>query len=341
MIITPLKFNSSSLTQMTNRIGKCESTTTETMSKPKILISAGGTGGHIYPAQAMVEMLQDKAEILYLEKKIVSSPKNIFKLGYGFLQSLAILLKFRPRLVIVTGGYPAVPIGLATVFLHIPLVLQEQNAFLGKTNRFLARFAKDVIYETPVRREIADVYAKAPLENRDTLLIFGGSQGAQSINKAVEKIDLSEIKVVHIVGRSTDSIPPSPCDSMERGASGVRLEFVNDMASLYAKTRLAVCRAGGSTLAELAACGIPAILIPYPFAAENHQQANAEKYEKASAAVICSSERGSPLSPEALERIIKSLFFDSQKLESMSKQMRILAASQNEEILWTRLRKII
>ena len=300
------------------------------MPKPKILISSGGTGGHIFPARAMVELLQGKAEILYLEKKIVASPKNYFKLAYGFLQSVLVLLSFRPRLVIVTGGYPAVPIGLATVFLHIPLVLQEQNAFLGKTNRFLARFAKDVIYETPVRQEIAGVYARSSFEERDTLLIFGGSQGAQSINEAVSKIDFSGMNVVHIVGRR---------DKLQfvSTAGGVsQVPYVDDMASLYARTRLAVCRSGGSTLAELAACGIPAILIPYPFAAENHQQANAEKYEKAGASVIVN-----PLSPAALERIIKSLFFDSQKLKSMSGQMRKLAAHQNEEILWTRLKKII
>ncbi|MFA5928648.1 MAG: glycosyltransferase, partial [Candidatus Margulisiibacteriota bacterium] len=106
------------------------------MSKTRVLISVGGTGGHIFPARALAEYLQDKAEVFYLEKKIISSSKNLFKILAGSLQALKVMLKFKPQVVIVTGGYPAVPVGLAAFCLRKPLVLMEQNAFLGKTNRF-------------------------------------------------------------------------------------------------------------------------------------------------------------------------------------------------------------
>ncbi|MFH1429022.1 MAG: UDP-N-acetylglucosamine--N-acetylmuramyl-(pentapeptide) pyrophosphoryl-undecaprenol N-acetylglucosamine transferase [Candidatus Margulisiibacteriota bacterium] len=304
------------------------------MKRNRILIAAGGTGGHIYPARAIAEYLYDKAEVLYLEKKIMSSPRNPLKLFIGFCQSIITILKFHPDIIYVTGGYPSVPIGLAAVLFRIPLVLQEQNAFLGKTNRLLARFARDIIYETPVRSEILNVRDKSPFEQRDTVLVFGGSQGARSINEAVEKMDLSGIKVVHLTGThhsslTTHHLNPQSEDSLYR-----KVEFTEDMASLYSKACLVVCRAGGSTLAELAVCGIPAVLIPYPYAAENHQQANAERYQKAEAAVICAN-----LSPEGLESIMRSLYYDRKKLKSMSDNMRKIAGNGINEQIWERLKK--
>ncbi|MFC1478681.1 glycosyltransferase [Candidatus Margulisiibacteriota bacterium] len=280
----------------------------------------------------MSEFLCDKADVLYLEKKIISSPRNLLKVFIGFCQSIKTILSFRPHIIYVTGGYPAVPIGVAAVLFRIPLVLQEQNAFLGKTNRILARFARDVIYETPVRKEVLDAGNKSPFEQRDIVLVFGGSQGARSINEVVDKIDLSGMKVVHITGER-DSGTEGLRDS---GEQYKRIPFTEDMASLYSKTCLAVCRAGGSTLAELAVCGIPAILVPYPYAAENHQQANARKYEKAEAAVICAN-----LSPEGLESIMKSLYFDRKKLKSMSENMQKSAGNGINEQIWERLKKVI
>jgi len=296
------------------------------MSKTKILIVAGGTGGHIYPARAVADYLSNKAKILYLEKKIISSPKNIFKLIFGFFQSILIFLSFRPHAVFLTGGYPALPTGIAAFLFKTPIILQEQNVFLGKTNRFLARFAKEVFFETPVRKEIFAVSNKIPFEKRDTILIFGGSQGAESINKAVEKMDLSELNVIHITGKG---LP-------QNNGSYKQLPFAENMAPLYENTCLAVCRAGGSSLAELSICGIPAILIPYPYAAENHQQANAEKFSKAGAAVIIEN-----LYLDKLESIMKMTYSDKKKLKMMSDNMKKLSDVETCDKIWQLLKKVI
>jgi UDP-N-acetylglucosamine--N-acetylmuramyl-(pentapeptide) pyrophosphoryl-undecaprenol N-acetylglucosamine transferase len=298
--------------------------------KPRILISAGGTGGHILPARAIVETIQDRAAVLYLEKKILSSPKDLFKVFRGFLQSLGIIFRFRPQVVLVTGGYPAVPIGVAAAVCRVPLVLQEQNVFLGKTNRFLARFAKTIVYETPVRPEILHVIDESPFPFRDTVLIFGGSQGAASINQVVQQINWRGLKVVHLTGPGKTPPLPEACDHYEQ------LAYTDDMAALYRRTCLALCRAGGSTLAELAVCGIPAVLIPYPYAAENHQEANARVYVNAGAAVLGRTE-----DPVELESLIRGLMLSKSALAEMSACMLDCARPQANENLWEKLKKLI
>lgn len=293
----------------------------------RLLIVSGGTGGHIYPARAFYEYVKDKADVTYLEKKIISSPRNIWKIICGFFQSLKYLLRFKPNAVFVTGGYGVLPMGLACFLMHKKLFLQEQNVFLGKTNKILAFFAKKVFWQTPVRNSILKV-RENDFKKRHTILIFGGSQGAKSINDVIRKIDWTKFKkVVHIVGKN--NIQTIKNDNYSA------FDYYENMAELYQETCLAVCRSGGSTLAELSVCGIPAILIPYPYAAQNHQMANALQYSNKGCAVICKDQ-----DLFKLEAIIKELYFDRDRLLKMSEQMKELSKKNACEEIWKQLKKI-
>lgn len=344
----------------------------------KAVISGGGTGGHILPAvsisQAMLK-IEPSIKIVYIggkgqrEASIVpkfgldflpihvegfprSFSKKWFKVIYkvprGFIESLSILKKFSPHIVIGTGGYVCGPVLLAAWIRRIPILIQEQNAIPGITNRIVGRWADEIhvpfqeavkffpedktkITPNPIREEITTAYGgKKKLglnEDKTTILFMGGSQGASSINAAAvdamnRLTDLADqIQAIHQTGNlDIQSVKEAynklPFTSLVK-------PFFDNMEDVYSATDMAVCRAGASTLAELTACGIPAVLIPYPYATNDHQTFNALALEKNGAALMI---KNADLNGEVLENTIRSMIHDKEKLVVMSKNSRSMGS---------------
>jgi UDP-N-acetylglucosamine--N-acetylmuramyl-(pentapeptide) pyrophosphoryl-undecaprenol N-acetylglucosamine transferase len=306
------------------------------MTGRPILVMAGGTGGHVYPALAVARALQQHSrDVVWLgthrglESRVVPAAgismewvsirglrrKGVLallvaplQLAWALLQSLAVIIRRRPAAVLGMGGFVSGPGGVAAWLTRRPLVIHEQNAAAGLTNRLLARLARVVLQafpgsfnssvhaETvgnPVREDIAAVAAPdaryAERQGPLRLLVLGGSQGALALNRtvpaALARLPAEMRPVVrHQCGSAT----------LERAreaytAAGLDAElvpFIEDMASAYAWADLVVCRAGALTVAELCAVGLPAVFVPYPSAVDDHQTANATPMTKAGAAAI-------------------------------------------------------
>ncbi|MHB1652123.1 MAG: undecaprenyldiphospho-muramoylpentapeptide beta-N-acetylglucosaminyltransferase [Desulfitobacteriaceae bacterium] len=314
----------------------------------RVILTGGGTGGHIYPALAIAQGLMAKdpgCEILYvgthqgMEARIVPGAglkfagvsgqglprklrvetiKTIGKSFQALWQTKEVLRHFKPDLVIGTGGYVSGPVVLTAALFGIPTLLHEQNALPGITNRILARMVKRVLVTfpesiarfgasgkitlvgLPVRPEIGRVTREVGarhfglLPNRRTILVTGGSRGARSLNQAMptvlEKLAAKpEIQVLWATGREThaEAIKALKDSGIvwERPQWRV-LEYLKDMPEAYACADLCISRAGAASLAELMVARKPSILIPYPYAAENHQVHNAEALVQAGAASL-------------------------------------------------------
>lgn len=302
----------------------------------RILIMAGGTGGHVFPALAVArELRAEGADVLWLgtrsglEAEIVPRAgfalatvaigglrgKGVLqwlllpiRLGWAMLQALLIILRFRPMAVLGMGGFAAGPGGLMTWLLRKPLLVHEQNAVAGLTNRWLAALAgrcmvafpgalpprlRPVLTGNPVRKEISGLPEPAARFHGRTgplrLLVLGGSQGAQALNEALPQViaglpaaDRPQIR--HQTGRLQ-----AVAVEQRYAASGIAAEvlpFIDDMAAAYAWTDLVVCRAGALTIAELTAAGVGSILVPFPHAADDHQTRNAAYLVDAGAGVL-------------------------------------------------------
>ena len=307
------------------------------MQNRPILIMAGGTGGHIYPALAVANCLRERdIPTLWLgtktglEAKIV--PENGLKLltinisglrGKGIMrwitapfsifmavvQSIFILNRHKPAAVLGMGGFASGPGGIAAWILRIPLCVHEQNAVAGLTNRLLAPFARIVMQAfpntfssstnatmtgNPVREEIISVVEpQQRFQNRTDnslhILVVGGSLGARALNEVVPEAlsifgDDINIEVKHQTGdrnlQSTRALYQSLNISVEPQA------YIDDMAVAYAWADLVLCRAGAMTVAEIAAAGVAAILVPYPYAVDDHQTANALYLSGEGAAIL-------------------------------------------------------
>jgi len=350
----------------------------------RVIVTGGGTGGHIYPALAIAKGMlsaDPKTEILYvgtdtgMEAKLVPEaglkfasvfghglPRKIsvetLKVGVKSVKALwqtkQILKKFKPDLVVGTGGYVSGPVVLTAAFFGIPTLLHEQNALPGVTNKILARFVRKVMVTfpdsiayfgsqkklvltgLPVRSEIGQVSRQEGAERLGlspeclTLLITGGSRGARSINQAMFKVlkELSlqpKVQVVWATGSAT--YQETLKGLKEAGIQWKRdnwkvLEYLNDMPAALACADLWIGRAGAASLAELMVAGKPAILVPYPYAAENHQEYNARALEQAGAArVILDKE----LTGDALWQTIRDLMGQSGKLQEMAVKAKGLA----------------
>jgi UDP-N-acetylglucosamine--N-acetylmuramyl-(pentapeptide) pyrophosphoryl-undecaprenol N-acetylglucosamine transferase len=235
-------------------------------------------------------------------RRVGAQARSLVLLPRALIHALRLLRRHRPHVVVGLGGYAAGPVSIAAVLARVPLLIHEQNRSPGLTNRVLARAAdvvavslkatgpslgrEVVVTGNPVRREILEGDRRKGLEafrldaKRQTVLIFGGSQGARRINRAVAEAlpHLSRLRdrvqVIHATGER-DRIGMEQAYEAWRGEVRV-LSFIEDMASAYAAADLVVSRAGATTIAELTALGKPALLIPYPFAVNDHQRENAE-----------------------------------------------------------------
>jgi len=342
------------------------------MSGRPILIMAGGTGGHVYPALAVARALQARSrEVVWLgtrrgiEARVVPNAgidmewisvaglrqKGVLalllaplQLGWALMQSLAVIFRRRPAAVLGMGGFASGPGGVAAWLTRRPLLIHEQNAAAGMTNRLLARLARvvlqafpgsfnaNIVAETvgnPVREEIAAVAAPAErYANRQgslRLLILGGSQGSLALNRSVPAalslLDAEVRPVVrHQCGERTLDIATRAYADHEVEVE--LLPYIDDMAEVYRWADLVVCRAGALTVAELCAVGLPALFVPYPAAVDDHQTANAGAMAAAGAAAIV-QERD--LTPELLAELLRDWLQSRATLMQRAEQARALA----------------
>lgn len=243
---------------------------------------------------------------------------GLWKMARGFFRAVSILNAKRPEAVIGVGGYASVPVALAAAFLRIPLYLQEQNSVPGRSNRFLARFAdrvfvgfeaaaatfgaKAVVTGNPVRSRLvaqaSEAHSPAPPPPL-VVLALGGSQGARAINRLVVAM-AREAKAKGTAVRFILQTGSLDFEDVEREVRAESLpvepfRFSDDVGALFSSAHVAVMRAGALSVSEAAIFGMPCVLIPYPFAADGHQDKNAAAYEECGAGVrIAESDATAP-----------------------------------------------
>jgi UDP-N-acetylglucosamine--N-acetylmuramyl-(pentapeptide) pyrophosphoryl-undecaprenol N-acetylglucosamine transferase len=342
------------------------------MSSRPIMILAGGTGGHVYPALAVARALQAQSrEVVWLgthrglESRVVPAAgipiewvaisglrgKGVvalllapFRLIYALSQSLSVMLKHRPAAVLGMGGFVSGPGGLAAWLTRRPLVIHEQNAVAGLTNRLLARLARVVLQAfpgsftsrkavqtvgNPVRVDIAAIAEPdqrlADRSGPVRLLVLGGSQGALALNRAVPAALArlpNEMRPVvrHQTGAATATEAASAYQ--QHGIEADLEPFIEDMAAAYAWADLVICRAGALTVAELSAAGLPAIFVPFPAAVDDHQTANARPMVDAGAAEIIQQ---ADITDDSLAGILGRFLSSRDELLARARKARSLA----------------
>jgi len=239
---------------------------------------------------------------------LVKFLQSVFLLPAALLRSIQILHSYRPDVVVGVGGYASGPVVLAAWLMRVPTAIQEQNAFPGLTNRLLGRFADHVftafpealrhfpkqkvqLLGNPIRRQLLDNYLVSSVPHEKfRLLVFGGSQGAHVLNQAmIEAIPYLEsvkekLHIIHQTGELELELVRE--GYAKAGASAEVVDFIRDMSSAYARADAIVCRAGATTLSELAVAKKAAVLVPFAAAADNHQELNARSLVDAGAAVM-------------------------------------------------------
>lgn len=259
--------------------------------------------------------------------------------GLAYLRCLGRFLRRRPSLAVGVGGYASGPAVLAAATLRVPTLLLEQNAVPGATNRWLSRVARAaavsfpetqdalacraVLTGNPVRPEMAAVPPREPGPVR-RILVFGGSRGARQINRAfaaaAPELARTELAFTHQTGEADRALVEEAY-----GSAGLRAEvhdFLHDMPERIAEADLVVCRAGATTVAELAAAGRAALYIPFPHATHDHQRANARRMTEAGAAELLDPDA---LTPETLVSALSRLAADPAAVDRMGRRARSLA----------------
>ena len=338
-----------------------------------VLIMAGGTGGHVFPALAAAHVLRERgfepvwlgtqrgmearlvpAHQIEMEwisvsglrgKGVTSWLTAPFKLSLAVWQSLKVMRRRKPVVVLGAGGFVSGPGGIAAWLTRRPLVIHEQNAIAGMTNRMLSKLARRVLEAfpssfppgvnaqrvgNPVRREIASV--AAPSERFATrtgplrVLVFGGSQGAARLNAvlpaALAMIDVSQRP--HIIHQAGDRhIESAKALYAKHGVQADVRAFIDDMAEVYSWADLVVCRSGALTVSEIAAVGLGAIFIPFAAAVDDHQTRNAKFLVDAEAARLIPEKE---LTPIRMHEELKSVIaVGREKLVDMAARARALA----------------
>jgi UDP-N-acetylglucosamine--N-acetylmuramyl-(pentapeptide) pyrophosphoryl-undecaprenol N-acetylglucosamine transferase len=336
----------------------------------KILIMAGGTGGHVFPALAVAQALRDRGhEIVWMgapdsfEARVVPQHaiplefvrvsglrgKGVLKLLWAplilcraLLQAMAALRRQRPQVVLGMGGFASGPGGVAAWLLRRPLLIHEQNAVAGLTNRALSwlachtlqafpgtfRSAGALTVGNPVRTALTGLPHPAErLAHRSgplRVLVIGGSQGARALNEKMpaalrQMAPEQRPEVRHQAGRTLEIAQAAYAQS---GVTARIDAFIEDMADAYAWADLVVCRAGASTIAELTAVGCAAVLVPFPAAVDDHQTRNGEYLVRAGAALLMPERE---LSATTLAGVLTSLAADLARLLAMATAARALA----------------
>lgn len=342
------------------------------MTTKRFLIMAGGTGGHVFPALATARMLQEKGHEVHwlgsqggMEERLIGAtdiPLSLvavsglrgkgklallaapFRLTRALCQALAVVRSLKPDCVIGMGGFVTGPGGMAAWLTKTPLLVHEQNAIAGLTNRILARFAKTVMEAfpgsfgpqrvtrctgNPVRQDLARIAEPAArFEGRSgplRLLVVGGSLGAQAINQrvpeALAKLDANIRPVVrHQSGNK--NLEAAREAYQAAGVEATIEPFIEDMAEAYEWADLVLCRSGALTVSELCIAGVGAILVPYPHAVDDHQTRNGQQMVAAKAAILIPQQK---LSAELLADTLAELCSDRSRVTNMAQAARSLA----------------
>ncbi len=341
----------------------------------KVLIAGGGTGGHLYPGIALAEEVvtrhhANKVVFVGTErglearvvpqsgfpletiraqglkgKGLVGLVKGLLALPVAFVESLRILQRHKPDVVVGVGGYASGPVVLAAAMLGIPTAVQEQNALPGLTNKVLGRFVRVVftafeeagaffpsgkvqLVGNPIRRKLMENFLRSRVaHDKFSLLVFGGSLGARGINqRMIDALDhLQDIKdqlhIVHQTGKKDLETVRQGYVDKGFAAQAEVVEYIEDMSAAYAKAELVICRAGATTLSELTVAKKASILIPFPYATDNHQEVNAQALVKAGAALMF---RESELTGRKLAEEIRRLKDDREARRQMEKKAGLL-----------------
>ncbi|HEY4210525.1 MAG TPA: undecaprenyldiphospho-muramoylpentapeptide beta-N-acetylglucosaminyltransferase [Steroidobacteraceae bacterium] len=358
---------------------------------PTVLIMAGGTGGHVFPALALARLLRTKSyEVVWLGtqrglearvvpkesipiewlsvggirgKGVVTALAAPFRLARALVQALGIVRKHKPVVVVGLGGFVTGPGGVAAWLMRRPLMIHEQNAIAGFTNRCLSHLARRVleafpgsfgrevnsqVIGNPVRQDIIDVPPPAErfAERSGALriLVIGGSQGATKLN-AVVPYALAKLRMGAAGTGSAGAVPLAIDVRHQAGErwiesarqtyleAGVRADvrpFIEDMAEAYGWADLVICRSGALTVSELAAVGVGAVLVPFPAAVDDHQTHNARYLVNEGAAILMSDRE---LTAERLAAELEKLCAGRGKLLAMAERARLLAKPHAAEEL--------
>lgn len=350
-----------------------------TAKQNKIMILAGGTGGHIYPALAVAQYLEKLDwQIIWvgtkrgLENKVVPQVnyplhhvnikglrgKSVLQvlmlpmlLLHALYQAFQLIKNEKPDVVLGMGGFVSVPCGLICSLFNKPLVIHEQNAIAGTANRLLRHVADKVMYSfentftqkkgytcsgNPVRQQVlesapsianeiqqdsSDSIAKQS-PNKINILILGGSLGAKKLNEVVPEA-ISTIHNINIIHQCGEQHLSETKLAYAKNKQTAHIEaYFENMQDLYQWADLAICRAGAMTIAELAIAGVPAIFIPYPYAVDDHQRANAEYVVNVGGATMIND---GVLNKDNLRAELSSLIEDAQTLHAMQKNIRTIA----------------
>jgi UDP-N-acetylglucosamine--N-acetylmuramyl-(pentapeptide) pyrophosphoryl-undecaprenol N-acetylglucosamine transferase len=350
------------------------------MSVRPVLIMAGGTGGHVYPALALARLLRRRSQPVVwlgtrkgLEARVVPAEQipiewltvsglrgkgwltllaAPFRLTLALWQALQVMRRHRPAAVVGLGGFVTGPGGLAAWLTRRPLIIHEQNAVAGFTNRCLSHLANEVLEAfpdsfsnsvptrtigNPVREDIAAAATPqvrfAGRHGAIKMLVFGGSQGAVRLNTVVP-LALSQLAGgQHLNVRHQAGARWHEAAVQNYARSGVRAEvtaFIEDMAEAYSWADLVICRSGALTVCELAAVGVASVLVPFPAAVDDHQTANAAYLVENGAALLIADR---DLTPQRLCATLQKLCTDRVQLLEMAIRARDLAQPRAAEDL--------
>lgn len=333
-----------------------------------VLIAAGGTGGHVYPALAVAEVLRKRnVPVVWLgtpgglESRVVPAAgidiewvnvaglrgKNLLdtltaplKLIRSIAQAWRVFRRRNPSAVLGMGGFVAGPGGLMALVCRRPLIIHEQNSVAGFTNRLLSRFAKRVftafpdVFKSsvceeqignPVRADFSslqDPVARLAHGGRCRILVVGGSRGARTLNQVVPAAVAAlgiEVQVRHQTG--LDEHTATRQRYLDHQLDAEVLPFIDDMVEAYGWADIMICRAGAMTVSELTAAGLASVLVPYPYAVDDHQRTNALWLVQAGAALMILDQ---DLEASTLAESLSSLCSDKKTLTEMASKAREL-----------------
>ncbi len=343
-----------------------------------IMIMAGGTGGHIFPALAVADCLRARGwNIVWLGARTGMEATLVTPKGYtmawiamtgvrgkgalrvallplqlliAFWQSARAIFAHRPDVVLGMGGYVSFPGGMMARLLNRPLAIHEQNSIAGLANKVLAKIADRVLggFPTPFRNSTAVIWTGNPVRDEIAaiaepatryrarsgvlrLTVIGGSLGAQALNETVPQAlalipESERPQVTHQSG--TRHLVEVEANYRRAGVSATLVAFIADMAEQYASSDLVICRAGASTIAELAAAGIASVLVPFPHAVDDHQTHNARFLSERGAAVLVPQ---SELNAPTLAKLLRG--FTRQALLGMAQKARSAAKPDATQVV--------
>ena len=338
----------------------------------RCLIMAGGTGGHVFPGLALARALRAKAwqvdwlgtaqrmeaqlvpkhglPIHFIDvrglrgKSLLATVQNVFLLLGSIFAALALLRKLKPDIVVGFGGYASGPGGIAARILGIPLVIHEQNATAGMTNRWLAKLARAVmlgfadaakdfpstteqhVTGNPVRDEFFAIQAKHNIALPLNILILGGSLGARPLNEQLPALlsAFNDVRVWHQCGKNNQgAVYDEYLNAQQQSHNDVAkvVEFIDDMASAMQWADIVICRAGALTVAEVSAASKAAIFVPLPHAVDDHQTKNAQSLAEHDAAMVIPQHQLATQLPGVLQTLLDN----PQKCLEMGARARKLA----------------